>query len=196
MTAAAPVTGQRHRGADGGNPARRNARGPGGRAAAWVLACVVLTAIAVLVVPRPATDMAVPVSYQSDLAALHRMASYQVIAPHPPPAGWQPVSSRLTGHRGGLVSWHLGFVTPADRLASLEESNERPAEFIRRMTNSGNLLAPVSYNGIEWARRWRPDKNQRSLYRSTPGGPTIVVTGNANWTELEALLGSLRPQPR
>lgn len=196
MTAAAPVTGQRHRGADGGNPAGRTERGRGGRAAAWVLACVVVTAIAVLLVPRPATDMGVPVSYQRDLAALHQMASYPVIAPQPPPAGWQPVSSRITGHRGGLVSWHLGFVTPADRLASLEESNERPAEFIRRMTNSGNLLAPLPVNGTEWARRWRPDKNQRSLYHSTPGGPTIVVTGNASWTELEALLGSLRPLPR
>jgi hypothetical protein len=161
-----------------------------------VLVGLVVAAIAVLLVPRPATDTAVPVSYQHDLAALRGMASYPVISPQPPPAGWQPVSSRLTGHRGGLVSWHLGFVTPARRLASLEESNERPAEFIRRMTNSGNLLPPLSYRGVEWARRWRVDKDQRSLYHSTPGGPTIVVTGNASWTELEALLGSLRPQPR
>ena len=123
-------------------------------------------------------------------------ASYPVIAPQRVPAGWQAVSSRLTGRRGGLVSWHCGFVTPSGALASLEESNERPAEFIRRMTNSGNLLPPVFYGGTEWARRWRADKGQRSLYHSRPGGPTVVVTGNASWTELETLLASLRAQPR
>ena len=137
-----------------------------------------------------------PVSYQRDLAALRRIAPYPVIAPQRLPASWQPVSSRLTGGRGGLVSWHLGFVTQSGRLASLEESNERPAEFIRRMTNSGNMLTPVSYGGAQWARRWRPDKDQRSLYHSTPGGPTLVVTGNASWADLETLLSSLLPVPR
>jgi hypothetical protein len=161
-----------------------------------VLVCLAVAALAVLLIPRQATDMAVPVSYQRDLAALRRIAPFPAISPQPPPAGWQPSSSRLTGHRGGLITWHLGFVTPEGRLASLEESNERPAEFIRRMTNSGNLLPPLSYRGLEWSRRWRPDKDQRSLYHSTGGGPTIVVTGNASWQELEALLGSLRPQPR
>ena len=163
---------------------------------AWVLACLVLAAAAVLLTPRPSTDAAVPVSYQRDLAALRSIASYPVIAPQRVPAGWTPVSSRLTGHRGGLVSWHLGFVTPSGTFASLEESNERPAEFIRRMTNSGNLLPPAYYGAAGWARRWRPDKGQRSLYHSTPGGPTVVVSGNASWAELETLLGSLRPQPR
>ena len=163
---------------------------------AWVLACLVLAAAAVLLTPRPSTDAAVPVSYQRDLAALRSIASYPVIAPQRVPAGWTPVSSRLTGHRGGLVSWHLGFVTPSGTFASLEESNERPAEFIRRMTNSGNLLPPAYYGTAGWARRWRPDKGQRSLYHSTPGGPTVVVSGNASWAELETLLGSLRPQPR
>lgn len=197
MTAAPAVTGQPpRRGGDGGRGFRGTVRGRGGRAAASVLACLAVAALAVVLVPRPSTDMAVPVSYQRDLAALHRIASFPVISPQPAPAGWQPVSSRLTGHHGGVISWHLGFVTPADRLASLEESDERPAEFIRRMTNSGNQFPPLSYRGMEWARRWRPDKDQRSLYHSTPGGPTIVVTGNASWQELEALAGSLRPQPR
>ena len=198
MTAAAPsASPPRGRGAAGriGIVGGR----PGGRAVtavASVFGCVLIAAAAVLLTPRPSTDVAVPVSYRGDLAALRRIAPYPVTAPQRLPASWQPVSSRLTGHRGGLVSWHLGFVTPSGRLASMEESNERPAEFIRRMTNNGNLLAPAWYGGAEWARRWRPDKDQRSLYHSTPGGPTVVVTGNASWAELRALLGSLRPRPR
>lgn len=192
MTAAASLARQRHRQGSGGWGGRRAAGG----AAARVFACAVLAAAAVVLTPRPSTDTAVPVSYQGDLAALRATAPYPVIAPQRPPAGWTPVNSRLTGHRGGLLSWHLGFVTPSGQLASLEESNERPAEFIRRMTNSGNRMPPAYLGTAEWARRWRPDKDQRSLYHSTAGGPTVVVTGNASWPELEALLGSLRPQPR
>jgi Protein of unknown function (DUF4245) len=195
--AAAPATRQRREpGAGSGRTVCGVFPGGAGGAVAWVLACLAIAAVAVLLTPRPSTDLAVPVSYRSDLSALKQIATYPVIAPQRLPARWQPVSSRLTGHRGGLVSWHLGFVTPSGLLASLEESNERPAEFIRRMTNSGNLLAPVFYGGAEWARRWRPDKGQRSLYHSTPGGPTVVVTGNASWADLETLLGSLRPQPQ
>lgn len=192
MTAAAPLASRPRRRPGPGPAFPARLRG----AVAWVLVCLVVAAIAVLLTPRPSTDVAVPVSYQGDLAALQRIAPYPAIAPQRLPAGWQPVSSRLTGRRGGLVSWHLGLVTPSGRLASLEESNERPAEFIRRMTNSGNLLSPAFHGGAEWARRWRPDKDQRSLYHSTPGGPTVVVTGNASWAELGTLLSSLRPQPR
>jgi hypothetical protein len=213
VTAAAPAASRPRRrgagpgGADGpdgsGGPVGAfGAFGTAANAALSVLACLVIAAAAVLLTPRPSTDVAVPINYQGDLAALRRIAPYPVIAPLGLPASWQPVSSRLTGsgpgsgHIGGLVSWHLGFVTPSGTLGSLEESNERPAEFIRRMTNSGNLLPPVTYGGVEWARRWRPDKGQRSLYHSTPGGPTVVITGNASWAGLETLLGSLRPQPR
>jgi hypothetical protein len=195
VTAAAPGR-PRQPGADTARILRWAARGSAGSVVAWVLVCAVVAAAAVLLTPRPSTDAAVPVSYQGDLAALRRIAPYPVVSPRGLPAPWQPVSSRLTGRRGALVSWHLGFVTPSGQLASLEESNERPAEFIRRMTNSGNLLPPVPYGGAEWARRWRPDKDQRSLYHSTPGGPTLVVTGDASWAELQTLLASLAPQRR
>ncbi len=42
---------------------------------------------------------------------------------------------------------------------------------------------------------WRPDKDQRSMYRSALGSFTIVVTGTVGWRELSVLADSLRPQP-
>jgi len=158
-----------------------------------VPACLALAALIIVMTPRPVTQVAVTVSYQGDLANFRRAAPHTVLAPQGLPAGWQPVSSRLTVTRGGPVSWHLGFLTPSGRIASLEESSERPAEFIRRMTNNGNMLQPVWSGGAWWARRVRPDKDQRSMYRSAPGAFTIVVTGTSSWPELAVLADSLRP---
>ncbi|MGE5291193.1 MAG: DUF4245 domain-containing protein [Micromonosporaceae bacterium] len=159
------------------------------------LACLLFAAAMIVMTPRPVTQIAVAVSYSTDLAKFKRVAPHIVLAPEGLPAGWRPVSSRLTVTGGGVVSWHLGFITPSGRMASLEESNERPAEFIRRMTNNGDLLTPVWSAGAWWARRLRPDKDQRSMYRSAPGAFTLVVTGTSGWEELAQLAGSLRPQP-
>ncbi len=158
------------------------------------LACLVMAALIIVLTPRPVTQIAVPVNYQGDLVKFRRVAPYPVLAPRSLPAGWLPVSSRLTVVPGGAVSWHLGFVTPSGRMASLEESSERPAPFILRMTSNGNIAPRIWSAGAWWARRWRPDKDQRSMYRSAAGAFTIVVTGTSGWRELSVLAGSLGTQ--
>ncbi len=162
---------------------------------AAALTCLVLTAVIIVATPRPTTQIAVPVNYQNDLVRFRRVAPYPVLAPRGLLSGWQPVSSRFTVVPGGAVSWHLGFVTPSGGMASLEESNERPASFILRMTSNGNIMPGVWSGGAWWARRWRPDKDQRSMYRSAPGAFTIVVTGTSGWRELSVLADSLSQKP-
>lgn len=157
------------------------------------LACLLLAAAMIVMTPRPVTQIAIAVSYRSDLAKFQHVAPYAALAPEGLPTGWQLVSSRLT-MTGGVVSWHLGFVAPSGRIASLDESNERPAEFVRRITNDGDLLAPVWSAGEWWARRLRPDKDQRSMYRSVPGAFTLIISGTSGWRELAELAGSVRPQ--
>jgi hypothetical protein len=173
-----------------GAPTARGVRSVLGAA----LVCLGLASLTIVATPRPVTPIAVPVSYRADLAKFRAAAPYPVLAPRGLPAGWLPVSSRLTVVPGGAVSWHLGFVTPSGKLASLEESSERPAQFILRMTNNGDLLPRIWTGGGWWARRLRPDKDQRSMYRFASGAFTIVVTGTSGWPELSVLAGSLSSQ--
>jgi uncharacterized protein DUF4245 len=175
-------------------PARRRGRRAGSVILA-AIACLGLTAVFVVATPRPVTPVALVVGYHQDLVAFERAAPYPVFAPEGLPAGWQPVNSRVSVVSGGVVSWHLGFVTPSGQLVALEESDERPVSFIRRMTNSGNVVPPLWSQGEWWARRWRPDKKQRSMYLSRPHALTVVVTGLAGWPEITALAAALRPQP-
>jgi hypothetical protein len=66
------------------------------------------------------------------------------------------------------------------------------------MTNSGTALplsqqAPSSVNAQAWHLSATPARGQRSMYRTSPAGFTLVVTGNASWAELRQLAASLRP---
>jgi hypothetical protein len=165
------------------------------------LGCVLGAAVLVVAIPAPHAAEPVTVSYHGDLAALSRLAPYPAVAPGGLPAAWQPVGSGLTvgGAAGaGTVTWALDFMTPAGTLASLEESNQSPAPYVRRMTNGGTVLRPAQpppprLGGQGWTFSATPARGQRSLYVTSPAGFTVVVTGNATWADLRLLAASLRP---
>ena len=165
------------------------------RSGLTALGCLLAAAVVVVAIPVPPAAQPVTVSDRGDLDRLARLAPYPAVAPHGLPASWQPVSSGLTvgGANGaGTVTWALGYMTPDGLLASLEETNAPPAAFVRRMTNSGTPLPPSSVNGQAWNLSATPARGQRSMYRTSPAGFTLVVTGNATWPELRQLAASLR----
>jgi Protein of unknown function (DUF4245) len=165
------------------------------------LGCLLAAAVVVVAIPAPHAAEPVTVSYRADQARLARLAPYPAVAPRGLPASWQPVGSGLSvgGANGaGTVTWALDYMTPDGLLASLEETNADPAAFVRRMTNSGTALppsrqAPASVNGQAWNLSATPARGQRSMYRTSPAGFTLVVTGNATWLELRQLAASLHP---
>jgi hypothetical protein len=165
----------------------------GGRS---VLTCLLLSFVIIVAVPLQDASPPPAVSYRSDLAAMTRAARYTVLAPAGLPPSWSPVSSgvALGGANGaGTATWHLGYVTSTGTLASVEESDAAAAQFIRRMTNSGTPEPAVRIAGRLWRASANAGRGQRSLYRTDPGGSTVIVTGNASWDQLRALAASLRP---
>jgi hypothetical protein len=169
------------------------------RGSVSALGCLLGAAIIVVAVPMPHAAEPVTISYAGDLATLARLAPYPAVAPVGLPASWQPVSSGLAvgGANGpGTVTWQLGFMTPDGALAALEESNASAGAFIRRMTNDGIALSPARLNGQAWQLSSTPARGQRSMYRTSAAGFTVVVTGNATWAQLRALAASLRPVAR
>jgi hypothetical protein len=169
------------------------------RGSVSVLGCLLGAAILIVAVPAPHAAVPVTVSYAGDQARLARLAPYPAVAPAGLPASWQPVSSGLAvgGANGpGTVTWQLGFMTPDGTLAALEESNASAGGFIRRMTNDGTVLPPVRFDGRAWSLDSVSARGQRSMYLTSPAGFTIVVTGNATWTQLRELAAALRPVAR
>lgn len=162
-------------------------------------ACLLLVLVIYVITPRSDKEVLPTVDYGSQLWAMRNDAPYTVYAPEGLPARWRPTSSRVHGLDGGgkqPVAWHLGFVSPSDEYAALEQSNERASEYVPRMTNNRTSLGTQQVNGVTWTKYHRKDKKANSLARTLPDGISLVVTGTASYEELAVLAASLKPQSK
>ncbi|RKS72000.1 uncharacterized protein DUF4245 [Actinomadura pelletieri DSM 43383] len=163
-------------------------------------ACLLLVLVIYAITPRSDEEVLPTVDYGSQLWVMRNDAPYTVHAPEGLPARWRPTSSRVHGLDGAdkqkPVAWHLGFVTPNDEYAALEQSNEKASEYVPRMANSSKPTGTHQVNGVAWTKYHRKDKKANSLARTLPDGVSIVVTGTASYEELAVLAASLKPQTK
>jgi Protein of unknown function (DUF4245) len=117
-------------------------------------------------------------------------APYPILAPVGLSDRWRATSARYEPHETA-TTWHLGFVTPQDAYAGVEQSDGVPRTFVEEMTNDGAPDGTTEIEGLTWERRLRESKAQRSLVL-TQDNVTTVVTGTANWDELQDLAAALR----
>jgi len=156
--------------------------------------CLAIAGLILLGAPKGDREHIPAVDYTIDAANARNTASYQVWVPSAVPEGWVPTSSRLVT-RQGTVTWRLGFATASRSHAMLAQSDEKPlADFVDRMANTERVEGTQQIDGVAWERRYRPDKNQRTLVRVLDDS-VVMVTGQADWTELAQLAATLRPQP-
>ncbi|WP_231330233.1 DUF4245 domain-containing protein [Actinomadura graeca] len=202
-TAAGPGTGAGRPGPEDGpapipvSPAvhKRLTTGLGGFTMAMG-ACLLIVLAIFVITPRSNKEVLPTVDYGSQLWAMRNDAPYTAYAPEGLPPGWRPTSSRLHGlDEAGKkpVAWHLGFVTPSDEYAALEQSNEKASDYVPRMTNNRNPLGTQQVGGVTWTKYHRKDKKANSLARTLPDGVSLVVTGTASYEELAILAASLKP---
>jgi hypothetical protein len=162
-------------------------------------ACLLLVLAIYVITPRSDKEVLPTVDYGSQLWAMRNDAPYTVYAPEGLPVHWRPNSSRVHGLGSGgkdPVAWHLGFVTPSEEYAALEQSNEKASEFVPRMANSSQPVGTQQVNGVTWTKYHRKDKKANTLARTLPNGVSLVVTGTASYAELAVLAGSLREQAK
>jgi Protein of unknown function (DUF4245) len=144
----------------------------------------------VLFVPRPNTDAVRVVDYTTLLTEARSDAPYPILAPVGLSDRWRATSARYEPDET-VTTWHLGFVTPQDAYAGVEQSNGQRREFVQEMTNDGGFDGTTEIDGVIWERRLRESKAQRSLVL-TQDNVTTIVTGTASWDELRELAAALR----
>lgn len=152
---------------------------------AFVLAVFWLT-------PRPTPDPVRPIDHVGAWEQAAAAADYPVYAPEGLPDGWRATSARPARASDGSPTWHLGLVTPTTRYAGVEQGAGEPMQFLSRVA-PGRDSDPVTVAGVPWQRRVETGGDDRTLWR-TEGGSTVVVTGTAEWPELEQLAATLRPR--
>lgn len=156
-----------------------------------LLLVLVLVFVVVALTVRPHPDSVVHrFDYTGVFAQAQAQARYDVLAPIALPDSWVPTSARTT-RAGTAVTWHVGFVTPADDYAALEQSDGLPATFVRQFAGSGHRAGSVVIGAATWRRIEGGDPEPRALVLERDG-VTTVVAGNAGWAELRELAASLQ----
>jgi hypothetical protein len=165
----------------------------GGSATDMVRSLVVVLAVIAVVLllsTRHHPAVSPTVDYTTALAEARSAASYPVSAPDRLGAGWRPTSARTT-RNGAAVEWHIGFVTPAEDYAGLEQSDGPRAAFLGRFTEGAEQVGVVRIGDRSWRRLTGGRPELRAL-ELREGGTTTLVAGNAKFAELQRLAASLR----
>ena len=160
---------------------------------------LLLVGAVALITFRPSGGDAVRVvDYADDLGSARLAAPYAVLAPAGLD-GYRATSVRFSATTEGTV-WHLGFVTPLDEYAGLDQTDGPEAAFVDDLTEGAEPVGTdgsLELGGRTWE-RWddggdTEGERIRGLV-SDVDGATVVVSGTADWPELEALASALVPE--
>lgn len=131
------------------------------------------------------------IDYTGTLEQAREQAPYRVLAPEGLPAEWRATSARVESPAPGVTTWHVGFVTPQDEYAGLEQSDGPSADFVEEQTTGAQRVGSLEVAGTSWETWAGGSRDRRALVRRM-GEVTVVVTGSASYAELAELAGALR----
>jgi hypothetical protein len=153
---------------------------------------VVTGAVIVLVLPwnRSNPDPVRVVDPAPVVAAARTALDWPVLAPVGLAPTWRATSARLEVASDGQSVVHLGYLSPSTMYVGLEQSATKELAFVREQTQGGKATGTADISGRTWDRLESPDGKQRSLVR-VDDGVTYVVTGAAEWPEIEQFTRAL-----
>jgi hypothetical protein len=128
------------------------------------------------------------VDYRVELLTARRAASYPVAAPEGLPKTWKATSVRFQGDNSD--SWHLGFHTPDDEYVQIEQSTQKPAEFIDEASQGGHATKVTQkIDGRTWTRYTGGRYDALVLAGK---GSTTVVAGTGSFNQLTEMAQALK----
>jgi len=150
-----------------------------------------LVAIILIVVwvRSPGGERVHTIDLTDDIRAASEVAPYPVLSAHGLASGWRPTSSHLDRPAAGVVTFEVGYVSPAGRYARYVESNVGAAQLRTAQLPDATADGTASVGGRRWE-RYRTGQGEIALFR--PGTVALLVTGSAGLDELLTLAASLR----
>lgn len=129
-------------------------------------------------------------------------ASYDVLAPEDE-FSWSATSARIEPQSDGTVAWQAGFLTPEQEYAAImqrgvfaEQAEQAEQDWVAEQTRNGTGSETVRLAGVDWTRLvGDPVPDDRRSLVSVQNGVVTVVTGSAEWAELETMAGGLEVRP-
>ena len=171
-------------------PSRRRGRETAADMVRSLLVVLVLVLIVVALNAQPEPEPEVRrFDYTVALEQARDRAPYDVLAPVGLPNDWRATSARARTS-GDRITWHIGFVTPNDDYAALEQSNGDPENVLAELVGGGSDAGRVRIDGAVWRRVEGGEQADRALVLDAEPVTTVVL-GGASWRELRTLAAAL-----
>jgi hypothetical protein len=154
------------------------------------LVLVVVAVVVLLTVRANPQEKVQRVDFSLQLQETRRVAAYDVFAPVGLGDRWKATSARGDNVEG-VITWHLGLVTPAEHYAAVEQSDGPVTAFVDDFVEGATKSGVVTISGARWQRLEGGKPEERALLLRG-NGVTTMVTGSATFTELRTLAGALR----
>lgn len=107
---------------------------------------------------------------------------------------WRPVNVRLVSSGDQPDTWQAGYDVPGGNYARVLQTSNGDAAWAQDQTDNSSATGTVTLDGVQWKKLSRSDGGERSLVRSKPmAGLSTVVTGTADWSQLEKFATALKP---
>jgi hypothetical protein len=166
-------------------------------------AIVGVVAVILLLNYRPNPEPIREVEWQPVVSAARDSLDWPVLAPADDLPGWLSTSARNERTTGQDRRIHIGWITAQGQFASLQQTTQSGPDldtWLRQTTQRGRADSPPTWTDAgarTWDRLASIDGTHRSLVASQsipPQTVTYVISGSADWVELERLANSLRAQ--
>ena len=160
-----------------------------------VLVIVVVMGVFFLMVPRVNSISQPPVDVMGNAVSVEDTSGWPIEVPRGLPEGWQATAVRYVRGTNGLMTWHVGYQSPAGTYVALEQTKGATNDWVRAQTNRAPAGDPVTIEGTAWTPYVRADKVQNSLVDrpADASALTTVVTGTGSFAELTAFVEHLEP---
>jgi hypothetical protein len=132
------------------------------------------------------------VNYSSVLSGFKQLTHRAPLAPVGLPSSWRANASSFFGNTPANAHFHVGWVTPGNEFAGLDESTGDPDGLIKTVLGKrgATVTGTTTIAGSVWQLRFS-DLGEPSLTR-TADGLTVVITGTPK-ADINLLCASLRP---
>ncbi|MFI2202132.1 DUF4245 domain-containing protein [Streptomyces sp. NPDC020192] len=129
------------------------------------------------------------VDYRVELLTARRAASYPVAAPEGLPSTWKATSVSYDGAKSDR--WHMGFQTPDGQYVQLEQSTQKPADFIDDASQGASATKKTeTIDGRTWTHY--TGGRYDALVLDGTHGSTTVVAGTASFGDLTKMAAALK----
>ena len=158
---------------------------------------VAVMAVVFFMVPRVNSVSQPPVDVLTNASSVRDTTGWPIEVPSGLPEGWKPTAVRYVRSTDGLMTWHVGYQSPAGTYVALEQTKGATNDWVRAETNRAPAGDTVTIGGAPWTKYVRTDKVQNSLVHrpSDPAELATVVTGTGTFDELTAFVEHLQPVP-